>query len=88
MITKSCILKEVADNCPCSSSEQYFLVDQNKNKYPIIHDNCLTHIMHYKNIDYLDKINYFKKIGVKSYRLELFDEKYNDVIELIKKIRY
>ena len=67
--------------------DEYFLVDQNEKKYPIIHDKCLTHIMHYKNINYLDKIKYFKKIGVKSYRLELFDESYEEVIALINRIR-
>ena len=36
--------------------------------------------MHYKNIDYLDKIDYYKSIGIKSFRLELLDEDYNDVV--------
>lgn len=87
MITKSCILKETIKRCPCSLEDEYFLVDQNEKKYPIIHDKCLMHIMHYKNINYLDKIEYFKKIGVKSYRLELFDESYEEVIALINRIR-
>lgn len=42
--------------------------------------------MHYKNIDYLDKIEYYIGTGIKSFRLELLDESYEDVINLIDKI--
>ena len=86
MLTKSCPISEVLNSCPCNTNDKYFIEDINKNKYPIIHKNCLTHIMHYKNIDYISNILYYKSIGIKSYRLELFDEKYGDVLELIKKI--
>lgn len=86
MITKSCPIKELGE-CPCNKKDNYFLEDVNKNKYPIVHHDCLTHIMHYKNINYLDNINYYKSIGIKSYRLELYDEDYNTTIKLIDKIR-
>ena len=86
MLTKSCPISEILNNCPCTTNDKYYLEDINKNIYPIIHSNCLTHIMHYKNIDYLDKISYYKELGIKSYRLELFDESYEETISLINKI--
>ena len=86
MLTKSCPIKEV-NMCPCNKEDIYYLEDINKNKYRILHSNCLTHIMHYKNIDYLDKIDYYKSIGIKSFRLELLDEDYNTVIKLINTIK-
>lgn len=86
MLTKSCPIKEV-NICPCNKKDIYYLEDINKNKYRILHSNCLTHIMHYKNIDYLDKIDYYKSIGIKSFRLELLDEDYNDTIKLINNIK-
>lgn len=86
MLTKSCPIKELG-NCPCNKEDKYYLEDINKHRYPIIHNNCLTRIMHYKNINYLDNINYYKSIGIKSYRLELFDEDYKATIELIDQIR-
>lgn len=85
MITKPCPIKE-AMLCPCNKNDIYYLEDINKNKYRILHSNCLTHIMHYKNIDYLDKIEYYIGIGIKSFRLELLDEGYDEVIRLIDKI--
>ena len=86
MLTKSCPIKE-ANICPCNKEDIYYLEDINKNKYRILHSNCLTHIMHYKNIDYLDKIEYYKSIGIKSFRLELLDEDYNETIKLINNIK-
>lgn len=85
MLTKSCPIKE-SNICPCTKEDIYYLEDINKNKYPIIHNDCLTHIMHYRNIDYLNNIDYYKNIGIKSFRLELFDEEYDEVIKLIDKI--
>lgn len=86
MLTKSCPINEVLNSCPCLSQDKYYLEDINKNRYPIIHKNCLTHIMHHKNIDHLDKINYYKSIGIRSYRLELLDEDYDETVNLINKI--
>ena len=85
MITKSCPIKELK-SCPCNKEDKYSLEDVNGNIYPILHENYLTHIMHYKNINYLDNINYYKNIGIRSFRLELFDEDYDKVIELVDKI--
>ena len=42
--------------------------------------------MHHKKINYLDKMSYYKRIGIRSYRLELLDEDYNETINLIKQI--
>lgn len=70
-----------------NKEDKYYLEDIHNNKYPVIYKDNLTHILHYKNINYLDNINYYKKIGIKSYRLELYDEDNDKVIELINKIR-
>ena len=43
--------------------------------------------MHYKNINYLDKLPYYQSIGIRSYRLELFDESYDMVVNLIKNVK-
>ena len=86
MLTKSCSVKEVLNSCPCNKNDKYYLEDTNKNRYPIVHKDCLTHIMHYKNINHLDKLAYYKNIGIRSYRIELFDESYDETINLIKQI--
>ena len=86
MVTKSCLIKEL-NSCPCHKEDIYYLEDINKNKYRILHNNCLTHIMHCKKINYLDKLDYYKNIKVRSFRLELLDEDYQEVINLIDKIR-
>ncbi len=86
MLTKSCPIKELK-MCPCKKEDIYFLEDINKNRYRILHNNCLTHIMHYKKINYIDNIDYYKNIGIRSFRLELLDENYDEVIKLINEIK-
>lgn len=86
MLTKSCPIKEL-NICPCKEEDIYYLEDINKNRYRVLHNNCLTHIMHHKKINYLDNINYYKNLGIRSYRLELLDETYNEVVELINNIK-
>ncbi len=86
MITKSCPIKELGI-CPCKKEDIYYLEDINKNRYRVFHNNCLTHIMHYKKINYIDNISYYKNLGIRSYRLELLDESYEEVIRLINEIR-
>ena len=86
MITKSCPIKELKI-CPCKKEDIYYLEDINKNRYRVLHNNCLTHIMHYKKINYIDNISYYKNLGIRSYRLELLDESYDEVIRLIDEIR-
>ena len=86
MITKSCPIKELGI-CPCKKEDIYYLEDINKNRYRVLHNNCLTHIMHYKKINYIDNISYYKNLGIRSYRLELLDESYDEVIRLIDEIR-
>ena len=85
MLTKSCPIKEL-NICPCKEEDIYYLEDINKNRYRVLHNNCLTNIMHHKKINYLDNINYYKNLGIRSYRLELLDETYNEVVELMNKI--
>lgn len=86
MLTKSCPIKEI-ELCPCKKEDKYYLEDIHNNRYSILLENCLTHIMHHKNISYLDNIKYYKSIGIRSYRLELFDEDYDKVIKLIEKVK-
>lgn len=43
--------------------------------------------MHYEKINYIDNIDYYKNIGIRSFRLELLDETYDEVIKLINEIR-
>ena len=89
MITKYCPLKLLLNNCAvCKENKnKYYLKDFSNNLYPIIHDNCLTHIMHYKNIDLINDINRYIELGITNFRIELLDENYDEVIKLLKKLK-
>jgi len=89
MIMKYCPLKELINNCSIckTNSNKYYLLNKDNYKYPILRDNCLTHIMHYENINKISNIPTYKKLNILSYRIELFDENKKEVEELINKVK-
>ena len=70
-----------------SSNDKFYLEDRFGNRYPVIRDNCINHIMHHDNIDKINDINKYINMGINSYRLELFDEDYNECKRLIDRVR-
>lgn len=89
MVMKYCPLKLNLNNCSnCRlDNSKYYIEDKDKNRYPIVRDNCLIHIMDSKNIDKIEFINEYIDIGINNFRLELFDEDYKMVSDLIKNIK-
>lgn len=65
---------------------KYELRDKNKRKYPILNDTY-THLMMEQPMNLMTNIKELKKIGIKVFRLELFDETKEEIEELIDKIR-
>lgn len=90
MTLKHCILsddKNKNELCKLCLNKQYFLKDKHGNMYPIItnKDIHLTHILDCKPINDIDKINIYKELGITNFRLEFFNETYDECINLIKK---
>lgn len=90
MVMKYCLLRECLGYCnKCGlDQERFYLEDKVMNRYPIVRDNCLTHIMHYKNINKISKIDDYRKMGISNYRLELFDEGDDEVLRYINEVRH
>ena len=89
MLMKYCPLKQCLNYCSnCkTSTDKFYLENNEKERYPIIRKNCITHIMHSKNINKLDNISTYINIGIKHYRIELFDETSNEVSRIINEIK-
>ena len=89
MVMKYCPLKKCLNYCKeCKiKHDKFMLKDRLNNKYPLIHENCLTHIMHHTNINKIDNIEYYKEIGINNYRLEFFDEDYNETKKYIQRLK-
>jgi putative protease len=90
MIMKYCPFKKIFNSCiNCNNiKDKFYLIDKNNNKYPIISSKCLTHIMHYKNINLIAEISQYRKINITNFRLEFFDEnnlEITNIINLVKK---
>lgn len=80
MITKNKLIdSSINDKC--------YLEDIHNNKYKVYYKDNLTHIMHYKNIDYIDNINYYINNGITSFRIDLLEENIQDINNILKKLR-
>ena len=86
MVMKYCPLKELNGCNFCKKDTIYYLKDSNNNIYPILNNNCLSHILHYKNINKLENIKNYKNMGLNSFRIELFDENSEKINEIIADI--
>lgn len=88
MIMKYCPLNMLINNSkfPCNLCKQnnnYYLKDRNNELYPLLHENEITHIFNYRNINDAD-IKVYLENGIKNYRVELFDEDYINTVNTIK----
>lgn len=89
MVMKYCPLKETLNYCnACKQSQDTFcLRDKFGNDYPMMRENCLTHIMHHQIINKIENISNYKEMGINHFRLELFDETSDEIKELISLIQ-
>lgn len=96
MIMKYCPLNYILNSgkkkCNiCKRNNKYYLQDKRDNLYPIINENNITHIFHYKNINIIKNIGEYINCGITNFRIELFDEnkdEINKIIKLIKTAKY
>lgn len=90
MITKYCPLsllvhkKNEPCNC-CRNGHTYSLRDRNGAVYPLIQSRELTHIFHHTPIE-RTKEEYLP-LGIHAFRFEFFDEDYDEVLKVIKKLK-
>lgn len=94
MILKHCPLNMLVnkkDICTiCTNKKKYYLKDRNQKLYPIISslkENHLTHIFYYENINRLEELKEYFNLGIRNYRIELFDESKENTRLIIRKIR-
>ena len=83
-LPENMIIKNNIFNLPNNSQNNY-LKDIKNNTYAIYTNDNYTHIMNYKKIDIIDN---FKEItGFKQYRLELFNETYQETETIINRLQ-
>ena len=89
MVMKYCPIKQYFGKCmKCNiTNDNYYLIDKNNNKYPIIQEKCLTKILHYKTIDKISNINNYLNLGIKKFRIDLFKEDDDTVKKILKQIK-
>lgn len=91
MLMKYCPLKYLVNKnevCSVCAGGKYYLSDGNK-KYPILTSivNHTTHILNHEILNKIDKISFYKEIGIRNYRIELFDESIDDIKRILECVR-
>ena len=89
MIMKYCPLKVNLNNCSVckTNNNKYYLSNKANNKFRILHENCITSIMNYKNTDLIDDIDKYRKIDIYNYRIDLLEETEEEVENIIKRVK-
>lgn len=91
MVSKYCPMNMIINDnelkCSLCDYNKYAFKDSNDNIYPIVNEKHLTHILDSKNVDLLDFISSYIEWGLTSFRIDLYDEKENDIENIINKIR-
>lgn len=90
MISEYCLLNTLMNKeTPCKFCKNnrniYEIEDRVGEKYRVLNENCLTYILHYKNIDMLNNIEYLKELGVTNFRIDLLDETEEEIDKILSK---
>jgi len=91
MVMKYCpmnmIINKDKKECNLCYKNKYSLKDKDGNIYPIITNNHLIHILDSNNLNMIDNIPKLISYGLTSFRIDLYDEKEQQIIDIINKIK-
>lgn len=92
---KSYLGKNIINRC-CSEHDKkhycragrYDLVDRKGEKFPLVFDDCTCRctVMSYKTVNYIQDIPTLKSIGINCFRVNIFDESIDEILDVIKSI--
>ncbi len=92
MVMKYCPMNMLINNnnkkCNLCDNNSYYLKDLNDEIYPLINDKHITHILDSKNVNLLTNLKSYIDWGFNSFRIELFNEKKEDIKKIIKIVKY
>ena len=90
MVTKFCHMnmninrdKKICSLC----KDNVYKLKSDSSIYPVITNNCISYILDSKNINKLDRISYYKKIGVNNFIVSLYDEKPGEIDNILNDLR-
>jgi len=90
MVMKYCLLNKFVNNANvcgiCKNNKRYTLKGNNKEVYPLTNNGYISKLLHSKNIDLLDNIEYYKTLGITNFRIDLFDESPKDIETILNRL--
>lgn len=71
----------------CDSKKKYVLKNRQNAKFPIVTKKPYTYILQSENTNRIEQLSKYKSLGIKCYRIELFDESKEETDQLLKKVK-
>lgn len=96
MLMKYCPLKYLVNKSEpyhiCQNNKRYYLasnVNNDLKKYPLCTDviNHTTHILNHELVNKIESIPFYKKIGIRNFRIELFNENEEEINLILKLVK-
>lgn len=87
MVLKYCPISSTKGCSSCIKNNNYSLRSQSGKTYPLISNNCITSVLHATKINLLDKIQFYKELGITNFRIDLYDESEKELSEIIEKLK-
>ena len=99
MLMKYCPLKYLVNKgknpCNvCSIGQSCLVIGQKcptdgKKKFPLVTDveNHTAHILNHEVTEKIDKVSFYKSIGIRNFRIELFDESISEIDKIIGDVK-
>ena len=84
MTLKYCPLKRFGECGKCKKNN--YIIEDDRAKFLIYHDNCITHIVNEKPLNLIDDLNNILKF-TNRIRLQFTTESYDEVIDIINKFK-
>ena len=90
MIMKYCLLNKFLNKdkaCSlCKNNKEYKIKADNKELYPLIGSSCLSKLLHSRNIDLLNDLEYYKTLGITNFRIDLYDESELEIEKILTRL--
>jgi len=88
MIMKySPIKKLLNDQAEFNKNYSFALKDYQNEIYPLYTDENKTHLLHSKIINDIEKIDYYKSLGITNFKIEFFNETKEEVIKILETLK-
>lgn len=92
MVLNHCILNTNVNRdkkcSACHRDDNFALMDRNQSVYPLLFDeNHRTHVFYHQAVNHIPEVNFYYKIGIRSFRFDFFNETSKEIVQIIQNFK-